>query len=81
MPMSATNPTAHTRMGRPPKYGESALRKFTARLPEQVADIVKARQEAAGRKSLSEQVVADLAKLYGVELDGPYVQEEIPKAA
>ena len=68
-------------MGRPPKFGvENKLKQFTARLPPKVAEIVKQRQEAAGSASLNEQVVRDLATLYGIDLTAPepdFVQEEM----
>lgn len=68
--MSVITPAANygSKPGRRPKFG--GLRKqFTARVPLPVADRIEARQKAAGRDSLNDQMVADLAEFYGVDLE------------
>lgn len=73
--------SAARKSGRKPKYG-GRREQITLRLPYELADIAKRRRTETGRESLIDQLVADLAELYGVDLTtltpSPETQERLP---
>ena len=61
-------PARATRYGPKPKFG-GHRRQFTTRLPEALVEAIEDRRRTTGLRCLNDQLVADLAELYGIDLD------------